>query len=65
MKKALFLLSVSTIVLLTACGSNTEEKAQQDTQAKVDSVQEQKNLDSLFNVAGKNMDTVKAGPEKK
>ena len=55
MKKTFLLLSAATIVFLTSCGSNTNEKAKQDDKSKTDSVGEQKKLDSLFNAAGKNM----------
>ena len=66
MKKSVFILFASAITLLTACGPAAEEKKTEDTQAKVDSAKEQKNLDSLFNAANKNADSAKdSATEKK
>lgn len=66
MKRVFLLLSTSTFMLIAACGTGkVEEQSTPDTQAKADSVQEQKNLDSLFNAAGKNMDSVTDSIEKK
>lgn len=66
MKKVFLLLSTSAFMLIAACGTGkVEEQPTSDTQAKADSVQEQKNLDSLFNAAGKNVDSVTDSIEKK
>lgn len=66
MKKVFLLLSASTFMLIAACGTGkVEEQPTPDTEAKTDSVQEQKNLDSLFNAASKNVDSVADSIEKK
>ncbi|MBI2271616.1 MAG: hypothetical protein HYU69_14830 [Bacteroidetes bacterium] len=66
MKKVFLLFSASTFMLIAACGTGkVEEQTAPDTQAKTDSVQEQKNLDSLFNAASKNVDSAVDSAQKK
>lgn len=66
MKKVFLLLSASTFMLVAACSTGKiEEQPTADTQAKTDSVQEQKYLDSLFNAAGKNVGSDADSIEKK
>ena len=66
MKKGILLLAASTLVLLTACGPNkVDEQTAPDALVKADSVNEQKNLDSLFNAASKNVGSAKDSSEKK
>lgn len=65
MKKTPLLLSASLCMLFVSCSPSAEEKTAQDTQVKADSVNEQKNLDSLFNAAGQNMDAEKDSAQNK
>jgi len=62
MRKLFFYFSILIVagVFLSSCGSNATEKMEQASRAKADSLKEQKNLDSLFNAASKNVDSAKS-----
>jgi hypothetical protein len=59
MKKTFFFLALTATILISSCGSNTEQKQNDDSKTAADSVKEQKNLDSLFNAASKNVEGAK------
>lgn len=66
MKKSHLLLFVSVVALFIACtSSNPDAQTAPTVETALDSAQEQKNLDSLFNAAGKNVSGAKDSAEKK
>ncbi len=59
MKKSTLILSAFIAMVFFACGPESQEKKSEDTLLKADSMNEQKNLDSLFNAANNNVDSAK------
>jgi hypothetical protein len=60
MRRLFLLMSLLIVICIGSCGPDAAEKADQATRAKSDSIKEQKKLDSLFNAAGKNIDSARS-----
>jgi hypothetical protein len=54
-KFSYFVALVLILLGLSSCGRGKTDKTDQETKRKADSIKEQKNLDSLFNEANKNI----------
>ncbi len=61
MKKPIVILGLFGAVVLGSCGQDKEEKQKEEANVKAerakDSVREKKDVDSLFDVVGKNLDS--------